>query len=325
MKIKWGVLGTANIADYGVIPGMLQADNCELYAIAGRKQEKLDRYVNKFGFTKSYLGYDKLLEDPEVQAVYIPLPNDIHKEWVIKALKAGKHVLCEKPMALNSSELKEMFEVAKENNVILMEAYAYLHSPYVKALIDDVKSGIIGDLVFMESAFYTQGYDEDFRLHKEYGGGMVYDLGCYCTTMILSLVQACGDASLNLVKAVAEMTDEGVDASTAAILRFKNGIRAAFNVGMVLGSNARYDRLYIKGTRGSIISPVEYNQTGHLTYEVIVDGVKTVREIDAPNNYALEIMNLGNSILGKETPLVTPEFSLMNSELLDKILEEIDY
>lgn len=321
MGIKWGVLGTANIADYGLIPGLLLANNADAYAIAGRRQEKVDLYVNKFGFEKGYVGYDKLLEDPEVQAVYVPLPNNIHKEWVIKALEAGKHVLCEKPLVMNAAEAEEMYKVAAENNVILMEAYAYLHSPYVKALKDIVASGEIGDVLFIESAFYTQGYDEDFRLHKELGGGMVYDLGCYCTTMILSLI----DSEIDFVKAVAEMTDEGVDASTAAIMKFKNGARAAFNVGMVLGNNARYDRLYVRGTKGSIVSPVEYNQTGHLVFDVYSDGSKTTREVDAPNNYQLEVENLSGAILGETKPHITPEFSLKNGRLLDTILNEIGF
>lgn len=321
MGIKWGILGTANIADYGLIPGLKLANNAECYAIAGRRQEKVDQYVNKFGFEKGYVGYDKLLEDKDVQVIYVPLPNNIHKEWVIKALKAGKHVLCEKPLAMNSAEAEEMYKVAKENNVVLMEAYAYLHSPYVKALKDIVNSGEIGDVLFIESAFYTQGYDEDFRLHKELGGGMVYDLGCYCTTMILSLI----DSEISMVKAVAEMTDEGVDASTAAIIKFSNGARAAFNVGMVLGNSARYDRLYVRGTKGSIISPVEYNQTGHLVFEVVSDGNKRTVEVDAPNNYQLEVENLSRVVLGEEKAHITPEFSLKNAKLLDTILDEIGF
>lgn len=319
--IKWGVLGTANIADYGMIPGALQAANCELYAIAGRRQEKVDLYMEKFGFKVGYVGYEKLVADPDVKAIYVPLPNDIHKEWVIKALRAGKHVLCEKPLAMNAAEAEEMYKVAEECGVYLMEAYAYLHSPYVKALKDDISSGVIGDILFIESAFYTQGYDEDFRLHKEFGGGMVYDLGCYCTTLILSLI----DSEPNMVKAVAEMTEEGVDYSTAAIMRFENGVRAAFNVGMTLGRNARYDRTYIRGTKGYIESPVEYNQTGLLTYTVVADGVKTVREVDAPNNYKLEVENLSRAIMGEETLLVKPEFSIKNARLLDTILKEIGY
>ena len=191
-KIKWGVMGTANIAANCTIPGMLETENCELYAIAGRNPDKVETYKNKYGFTKSYIGYDNLIADPEVEAVYIPLPNNLHKEWVIKALKAGKHVLCEKPLALNAEEAREMYKVAKENNRVLMEAYAYLQTPYIDALKNEIKSGSIGDLVYIDTAFLTQGYKEDFRLHKNLGGGMIYDLGCYCTTMILTLTEAYG-------------------------------------------------------------------------------------------------------------------------------------
>ena len=110
MAVKWGVLGTANIAKGCTIPGMKRAKGCELYAIAGRNEEKVKKYKEEFGFEKSYIGYDALLEDKDVQAVYIPLPNHLHKEWVIKALKAGKHVLCEKPLALNADDAREMFD-----------------------------------------------------------------------------------------------------------------------------------------------------------------------------------------------------------------------
>ena len=165
-KVKWGVLGTANIARGCTIPGMKRAKGCELYAIAGRNEEKVKKYKEEFGFEKSYIGYDALLEDKDVQAVYIPLPNHLHKEWVIKALKAGKHVLCEKPLALNADDAREMFDEAEANGVILMEAYAYLHSQYVASLKEDVKSGIIGDIDYIETAFITQGYVEDIRLHK---------------------------------------------------------------------------------------------------------------------------------------------------------------
>ncbi len=321
MGIKWGVLGTANIADWGVIPGMLLADNCELYAIAGRRQEKVDKYVAKFGFEKGYVGYENLLNDPEVQAVYVPLPNDLHKEWVIKALKAKKNVLCEKPIAMNLSEAKEMYAVARENGVILMEAFAYLHSPYVKSLKEIVESGAIGDVQFIETAFYTQGYENDIRLNKENGGGMVYDLGCYCTSLILSLV----NSEVDMVKAVAEMTDKGVDYSTAAILRFDNGVRAAFNCGMTLMEGGRYDRLYVKGTKGTIVSPVEYNGCGNVSYDVTIDGVTKKVELDVPNNYKLEIENFGRAVAGEDTPYVTEAFTFKNAALLDAILKEIDY
>ncbi|MBO4399049.1 MAG: Gfo/Idh/MocA family oxidoreductase, partial [Lachnospiraceae bacterium] len=202
-KVKWGILGTANVARWGTIPGMKKAEHCELYAIAGRNPEKAKRYAEDFGFAKAYGSYDELLQDKEVQAVYIPLPNDIHLKWVTAALRAGKHVLCEKPMALNAAEAREMYRTAEDCGVLLMEAYAYLHSPYVEALKQDVKSGIIGDVDYIDTAFVTQGYKEDFRLHKELGGGAMYDLGCYCTTMILSLI----DSEPEFVKASAEFSD----------------------------------------------------------------------------------------------------------------------
>ena len=220
-----------------------------------------------------------------------------------------------------------MYAVARENGVYLMEAYAYLHSPYVQSLKDDVASGVIGEVDYIESAFITQGYKEDFRLHKEFGGGALYDLGCYCTTMILSLI----DSELDFVKAVAEFSDEAVDVNTAAIVRFKNGVRASFNIGMILGqnTNSRFDRLYVHGTKGSIRSEVEYNQEGEVCYKIVENGWsdnKVIeRKISVPHNYALELEQLNQCILGNAKPHITPEFSIKNAELLDKVFKEIGY
>ena len=323
MSVKWGVLGTANIARGCTIPGMIKAGNCELYAIAGRSEEKAEAYKNEFGFAKAYVGYDKLLEDPDVQAVYIPLPNNLHKEWVIKALKAGKHVLCEKPLALNADEVREMFAVAKENNVILMEAYAYLHSPYIASLKDDIESGVIGDVDFIQTAFITQGYFDDIRIYKETGGGAVYDLGCYCTTMILSLV----DSELDYVMANAEFNDKDVDVFSSSLMKFENGVRAAFNVGMIFdpGKNGRKDMLYIHGSKGILSSDVEYNQEGDLKYIIISEGKRIDRTVHSEQNYALEIEQLGRCIENGETPHITEEFSIRNAGLLDTILSKIGY
>ena len=274
-NVKWGVLGTAGIAAGCTIPGMKKADGCELYAIAGRSIEKANAFKEKFGFEKAYEGYDALLSDPEVEAVYIPLPNNIHVEWVIKALNARKHVLCEKPIAMNESELRRMFKAAKENNVILMEAYAYLHNPYISSLKDLISNGEIGDVDYIDTAFLTQDYTEDFRLHKELGGGGIYDIGCYCTTMILSLI----DSPIEYIKADAELDKKGVDHMAGVLLKFKNGSRASFNAGMMLGtdSNDRYDRLFIHGSKGYIRSDVEYNQEGELEYKVTVKNDKNER------------------------------------------------
>ena len=322
-KAKWGVLGTANVAAWGTIPGMIKSESCELYAIAGRSLEKAESYKERFGFEKAYGSYDELLEDENVQAIYIPLPNNLHKEWVIKALNAGKNVLCEKPIGLNADETREMYETAAKNQVLLMDAYAYLHSPYVESLKKDVSDKIIGDVDYIETAFVTQGYKEDIRLHKDLGGGAMYDLGCYCTTMILSLI----DSEPELVKAIAEFSDEGIDLMTAGQIRFENEVRASFNVGMILGenTNARFDRLYIHGTKGYIKSDIEYNQEGELSYRIYKDGEEIVRNISAPHNYSLEIEQFSRCILFGEKPFITPEYSIKNAKLIDRVLAEIGY
>jgi predicted dehydrogenase len=322
-KVKWGILGTANIARWATIPGMKKAENCELVTIAGRNPEKAERFAKEYGIPKAYGSYEELLEDSEIQAVYIPLPNDIHLKWVKASLKAGKHVLCEKPLALNAGEAEEMYKTAEECGVYLMEAYAYLHSPYVESLKNDVKSGIIGEVDYIDTAFVTQGYKEDFRLHKEFGGGAMYDLGCYCTTMIMSLI----DSEPDMVKASAEFSELGVDYMTAGLIRFKNGARAAFNVGMVLGqnTNSRYDRLYVHGSKGSIRSDVEYNQEGEVSYRIYTPEGMKERKVFVPQNYALEIEQLGRCILLGEKPHVTSDFSIKNAKLIDTVLKEIGF
>lgn len=326
--VKWGVMGTAGIAQGCTIPGMKKAEGCELYAIAGRSIKKAEEFKERFGFEKAYEGYDALINDPKVQAVYIPLPNHIHCEWVIKALKAHKHVLCEKPMAMNEAEMKEMFKTARENGVILMEAYAYLHSPYVEALKKIVKSGEIGDVDYIDTAFITQDYSEDFRLHKEYGGGGILDVGCYCITMILSLI----DSPVSYVKADAELDDKKVDHMASVLIGFENGARASLNAGMALGIDScdRYDRLFIHGSKGYIRSDVEYNQEGELEFTVWVKNDKGERiahkeKVNAASNYSLEIMQLNDCIENGAAPHISEAFSLKNMHLLDRILDVSGY
>ena len=141
-KIRWGVLGTAGIAAGQTIPGMIEAKNCTRYAIAGRDPEKVRSFREKFGFEKAYGSYEELLADPLVEAVYIPLPNSLHYEWAKKAMEHGKHILCEKPLTPTAAEAEELFKTAEENNVFLMEAFAYLHSPLIAAIKENGAEGV---------------------------------------------------------------------------------------------------------------------------------------------------------------------------------------
>lgn len=323
-KIKWGVLGTAGIAHGQTIPGMLEAENCELYAIAGRSLEKAEAFKAEFGFEKAYGSYQELLDDPQVEAVYIPLPNDLHAEWTIKALNAKKHVLCEKPMAVNAGQLEEMLKAAEENGVFLMEAFAYLHSPYVTALKNELDSGVIGDVRYMEASFITPARGlEDIRLRKETFGGALYDLGCYNTSIATWLL---GEEPVN-VEALGEMMPQGIDIYTTALLTYADGKRALLNAGMVTNGAAqgRIDWLRIHGTKGTLRSEVQYNQKGELSYTVCVDGEETTRTVFARQNYALEVEQLGRCIADGEQPHVSHAFSRMNARVMDRILEKIGY
>ena len=320
-KIKWGVLGTADIARGQTIPGMQLAEHCELYAVAGRKLEKAKQYQETFGFRKAYGSYDELLADPEVEAVYIPLPNHIHCEWTVKALKAKKHVLCEKPLALNAAQAEDMFRAAEENGMLLMEAYAYLHSPFVHAVKAELDAGAVGEPRYLESAFVTGCRpDTDFRLHKEFGGGAQYDLGCYAVSMALRLLEKEPEE----IKARAFFSEGGVDLFASSLLRFPGGQVANLDCGMLPGIG-RMDRLHILGTRGKISSPAEFNQCGEIPYTVIRDGVSVTKTVTVPNNYMLEVEQLSRCILTGEKPLVSKEFSLRAARVTDRILDAIGY
>ena len=320
-KVRWGVLGTADIARGQTIPGMQMAEHCELYAIAGRRMEKAKSYQEEFGFRKAYGSYDEMLADPEVEAVYIPLPNDIHCEWTVKALKAKKHVLVEKPMAVSEAQAKEMFRAAEENGVYLMEAFAYLHSPFVKEVKAELDAGTIGEIRYFESAFITgRRPDTDIRLRRETFGGAMYDLGCYSVSMAMWMLGKEPDE----VRASAQFSEKKIDLFTSALLLYDNGAVANLDCGMLL-PEGRLDRFRIHGTLGEIVSPVEFNQCGEIPYTVIRNGVKETKTVTAPNNYALESEQLSLCVLGEARPHVTKEFSLLTARVTDRILQAIGY
>lgn len=323
-KVSWGVLGTASIARKHTIPGMLQAENCRLYAIAGRSAEKAESYRQEFGFEKAYGSYDALLSDPNVEAVYIPLPNELHYEWTVKAIRAHKHVLCEKPLAPTSAQMEALAAAAREEGVYLMEAFAYLHSPYMAAVKQELESGTIGDVLYMESEFLTSDYDlSNIRMRKETFGGSVYDLGCYCTSQILWLFGCEPDT----VQAVAQFSDEGIDTLTTAMLTFPGGKNAVLTCGMCLNREPfdRIDRFRIHGTLGSICSEEQFNAHGALTYSIHRDGETTVKTVQTPHNYRLEAEQLGRCITDGEMPWVPASFTAANGRTMERILACIGY
>lgn len=323
-KIKWAVMGTAGIAKSQTIPGMKLAENCELYAVAGRSLEKAEQFRAEFGFEKAYGSYEELLADPQVEAIYIPLPNDLHAEWSIRALKAKKHVLCEKPIAGTAAQAAEMIKAAEENGVVLMEAFAYLHSPFIKAVKKELDEKTIGDIRYIESAFITCAHDcANIRMRKENYGGALYDLGCYNTSLVLWLL---GEEPTE-VQATALYTEQGIDACSIALMSFEDGKHAVLEAAMVLpkSSGLRIDRFQIHGTKGCIKSETQFNQAGEVSYTVCVDGKAEVKTLIAPQNYKLEVEQLGRCITDGEKPHVSHEFTMLNARVMDRILEKMGY
>lgn len=325
-KVKWGVMGTAFICERSTFPGMMQADNCEMYAIAGRNMEKANFFKEKYGFQKAYGNYDELLNDPDVEAVYIPLPNTMHYEWTIKALKKGKHVLCEKPLAPTEKQAEEMFVIAEKNHVYLMEAFAYQHSPYLKEIQEEIEKGTIGDIRYMESAYITSDYNKNnIRMKKETLGGCTYDLGVYNTSLILRILK---DEPIK-VKAISSFSEEGIDIFTSVVMEYSDGKKAAFSSGMILATDLdqHIDRFEIQGTKGSIKGTgFEFNGDGELSFTISVfTGEKEIRKVTVPQNYRLEVEQFGRCVLSLETPAVTKDFSLANARIIDNIIDDIGY
>ena len=325
-KIKWGVMGTAYIFERDTARGMKLAENCELTAIAGRSLEKAEEFKKVYGFARAYGSYEELLRDPQVEAVYIPLPNTLHYEWTIKALQHKKHVLCEKPLAPSAAMAREMFRAARENGVLLMEAFAYQHSPYIKEIRKVIEEGLIGELRYAEAALITSDYDySNIRMRKETLGGCTYDLGVYA----LSLVQRMTGIKPSGIHAAASLSEEGIDTYTTAVLEYENGSKAHIDCGLVLATekNSSLDRFQIHGSKGSISSvDFGFNAPGTLTYRLrTFEGTDELRSVEVPNNYCLEVEQLGRCIRGEEEPYLTEGFSVALAETVDRILEEIGY
>lgn len=318
--ITWGVLGTAGIAYTQTIPGMKAADNCNLYAIAGRNMDKAQKFKDEFGFEKAYGSYEELLADEKVDAVYIPLPNHIHSLWIKKAADAGKHILCEKPMCMNPQELEETFDYCSQRGVLLMEAFAYLHNDAIEAMIEHVAKGELGKIRLIEACFFTgPPRPEDFRWVKEYGGGAVYDLGCYS----ISLAQRMLGVMPESIDAMGHLTEAGIDDFCQMYLRYQGGAQATLGCGFV--ARGRSDRMIIHGDRASLVADIVFNQEGLCCFDIISDEESRHFEFNVKSNYALEIEQMGRCIENGEQPHISRDFSMNVAKIISEVCKKIGY
>ena len=322
--IRWGVLGCSGIGKARTLPGMLQCSNAELYALAGRNEEKLKAYAEPFKPKKLYTSYQDVLDDENVDAVYIPLPNHLHKEWVIKAAAAGKHILCEKPMAMSEADVREMFDAANKAGVLLEEAYAFRHGQLMEKVKEIIDSGVIGRIRYLEAKHST--YDtnkEGIRYQKDMGGGSVYDVTCY-NVCIASYLLGKDPVDMKVFFGIDEET--GVDTSDAILLSYGSGVSAALYAGL---DAYRWGCFNVLGDYGRIMVDHKVNSRGlcHVKVGVnarpqgaeYVDEVVTDYTVWVDDNYQREIELFGDAILNGTKPMISEEESLRTARVCDAI------
>lgn len=259
--VRWGVLSTANIGRAAVNPAIQASSNGELIAVASRDGERARAFADEHGIPRSHGSYEALLEDPELDALYIPLPNSMHRTWTIRAAEAGKHVLCEKPLALDSSECDEMAAAAEEAGVLLMEAFMYRFHPRTEQVVSMLRGGRVGDLRSVRSAFTFRLQNPDnIRLDPDLGGGALMDVGCYCVNVSRTLA---GSEPVE-ASATARWTDRGVDDELTGVLRFEGGLTAHFDCSLTMerceyyeaagtGGHLRVESAFLPGTSETVV------------------------------------------------------------------------
>lgn len=316
--VNWGIISCAGIAEKAVIPGILEANNASLYAISSRSTEKLEDFKSKFNPVKAYLSYEELLNDPEIDAVYIPLPNSMHYEWTLKAAEKKKHVLCEKPLGITPEEVKAMKETCDRNGVLLMEAFAYRHSPLTLKVKSLVEEGVIGKPEFMESHFSFILKDEtNVRMVNDLGGGATFDIGCYNINIIRYIA---GKEPVSITATGSIGNNSGVDESSCIIMEFEGGFKAVSYCSFTCYPRSEYT---IIGEKGIIEVPVQFNKKG--SNRIIVKTDSGIEEItvECPDNYMLEVEQFGRCILNGEKPFLNYEDSLNNAKAIDAALKQI--
>ncbi|MBI2777686.1 MAG: Gfo/Idh/MocA family oxidoreductase [Chloroflexi bacterium] len=251
--VRWGILSTANIARRKAIPGIRAADRCEVVAIASRDGGQARAVAGELGIPTAHDSYEALLADPGVDAVYIPLPNHLHAEWTIAAARAGKHVLCEKPLAMTAADAERMVAAAADAGVLLMEAFMYRLHPTWVAVRELIAAGRIGRLVAVQSWFsYFNDDPANIRNIRDYGGGALFDIGCYNVNLSRMLF---GGEPRRVEASILRDPAGGVDVVTAGILEFETGI-ASFTCTTRAENDQRVD---IYGTDGRISIEIPFN------------------------------------------------------------------
>jgi len=313
MSLRWGLLSTANITG-----ALLGSGHGEFAAVASRSTDRAEAFAREHGIARAHGSYEALLADPEVDAVYVPLPNSMHVEWSIKALEAGKHVLCEKPMSRHPEDVERAFDVAAREGLVLMEAFMWRHHPQLERARELIAQGTIGELRVVRAAFSFTGRPAgDIRLQHELEGGGLMDVGCYC----ISGCRAIAGTEPERVYGEQVLGGDGVDVAFAATMRFPGDVLATFDCGM---SYAARDELEAVGDQGSLFLDDPWHGREAVVEVRRADRSTERVEAGAANSYALELRNFEAAVRGEAPPLLGRDDAVAQARVIAALYRSVD-
>lgn len=324
-KLKWGILGAARVNER-LLPAIVEAANTELIAIASRRPgaaaETLAKYAPEQANVKTYDDLDALLANPEIDAIYLPMANHEHAEWALKAIEQGKHVLCEKPMALKVSDIDAIEAAARRKNVKVMEGFMYRFHPQHARVMELLNSGLIGEIRSVRSSFsFMMRPARRYRLEKsvEYGGGAMWDIGCYA----IHAARLFFDKAPRAVTAVAKHVESGADIASSGIMDFGDGKYAHFDFSFERGRRCEYE---VTGTKGGIKCHVVWQLPGDVP--VISwwteDGRQCEERLPVHNHFLLEIEQFSDCVLNDRAPLLSYEDARINCQSILAALASVE-
>jgi D-xylose 1-dehydrogenase (NADP+, D-xylono-1,5-lactone-forming) len=315
MAVKWGIISTADI-NSRLIPGAQASDEVELLAVGSRDLGRARAFAGRFGIERAYGSYEEVLADPDVEAVYIPLPNTMHCEWSIRAFEAGKHVLCEKPMSRHPADVEDAFAAAERTGRLLTEAFMFRHNPQTKRLRELVDGGAIGQLRMIRSTFsYSLFDDANIRLRTDVEGGALMDVGCYCISGSRLL-----GGEPESVFGQQFIGPSGTDWVFAGVMRFPGDVLATFDCGTTLPNR---DELEAIGTEGSLFldDPWHCRTPG---IELRREGGVERIEIEPVDSYRLELEDLGRAIRSGGQPLLGRDDAVAQAGVIDALFRSAE-
>ena len=314
--LRWGILSTANIGRGSVIPAIRASRNGRVAAVASRDAARATAFAAETGIPMALGSYQALLADPEIDAVYIPLPNNLHREWAIRAAERGKHILCEKPLALTRADCLEMEAAARANGVQLMEAFMYRFHPRTERVVALVRSGAVGELKTIRSTFtFRLTRPDNIRLRPELGGGAVMDVGCYC----INASRTIAGAEPETVQAWAEWTESGVDQRLLGTLFFPGDVTAQFDCALSLERREWYE---VAGTEATLRIPAAFVPgTGEAAIEHHRGRAPVEQEIIAgANQYQLMVEHFADCVHAGTAPRYPVAEAAANLAVIEALL-----